>query len=113
MEYKILAHMLSHSTRKEYEELIRTSEWKCSEYSKRRMEERGLQLEDVAKAIDTGKLIEYSRVQEQDRVLLRDENGVCVVLSLEDYYQSTIVTAFRNAPTDNHSTLNKDNYLLM
>ena len=113
MEFKILAHNLSSRAIKEYTHFIRTTEWTMTPYSKRRLEERGLSFKRVQGALSRGELIEYHNVDGNDRFLIRDESGICVVGELGIQYQGIIITAYLNSPYDNHTTLDKSNYLLM
>jgi hypothetical protein len=73
-----------------------------------RMEQKGVSKKDAAITLRWGAII---RVQDDGRVLLRLMNGmrkgVCVVVSLKDF---TLVTAWYNKPTDQHTTLDMSEY---
>lgn len=49
----------------------------------------------------------YNHIAQDRRILIRDANGVAVVLSVKDL---VVVTAYYNDPSDNHNTLRESEY---
>lgn len=50
-----------------------------------------------------GKIIEFNHNQGDSNVLIREQSGICWVMSLNT---GKIITIWRNNPYDNHRTLN-------
>jgi len=111
MEFKILASNLSPGVRRRYLKLVHTTEWNMTTYSKTRLGQRGLTFTKVLEALYEGELIEYHNVNGRDRILIRNTDGICVVGEIGLQYQGKIITTYRNNLNDNHSTLDKKQYL--
>jgi hypothetical protein len=79
-----------------------------SQHTLDRITEKSLQAEDVRTAILEGSLIEYHTDAGTRRVLFRHDAGTCVVLDLDT---RKVITAYFNAPSDNHSTLRAGSYM--
>lgn len=83
----------------------------CS-HSKQMMDKRVITREEVLNTINDFTIIEYHRKDNNNRVLLRgtkETNGsnICIILDLDN---GDIVSCYKNGETDNHNTLNWDNY---
>jgi transcription elongation factor len=88
--------------------LVKSSNFKLNDYSKFRMNERNVTVENLVSAIRKGEVIEvHNNVGSDIRVLLRDDRGNCAVVSLMD---KKVVTCFKNNPNDNHATINRSLY---
>jgi hypothetical protein len=69
-----------------------------------RMNNKRITRDDVIGALQSGIVIE---VQDGGRIAMRSENGIAAVADLRT---KAIVTAWRNAVTDKHSTLDLSDY---
>jgi hypothetical protein len=76
---------------------------KYGKHALERMQEKGVKLPRYFK----GKVIEFNRHNGDARALLRDEDGICIVVSLR---YAEIITVYKNDKDDNHKTLDPIQY---
>lgn len=92
--------------------LTSVKRWNISSHLRRRMEERGGEIDKVQEVIENGQLIEYHQRDGKSRVLMRGTkvysgDVFCVVFELRS---SKIITLYFNHKDDNHSTLKEEAY---
>ena len=108
MLLKIHASRLSRSNVRNLKQEALDVKLKFNPYTLRRLEQRDITKAEVLNTVKNGTLIEYHTLKEDRRILLRDVNGVCIVLNLDG---GRIITAYRNNIDDNHKYINKKSYL--
>ena len=81
--------------------------WDVTGHCSERMADWHLTLADLDQCFQYGVLIEVSHDGQHLRCLLRDSNGICIVLVPARWL---IVTCWRNDPSDNHATINHGAY---
>ena len=105
---RILTSRLAVTTRKKLLKEVHSVDLNITPYTNMRLQEREIPSEEVFNVCREGELIEYHNEKGTRRVLLRDVNGTCVVVDLDNH---CIVTAYSNDPDNNHPHLQRDKYL--
>lgn len=101
----------SQLTREQIEYLENESKgmWKITAHTTERMVEKGVNREQIMECLKIHRLVQFQREADSSRrILVRDNNGTCLVLDID---HRIIVTAFHNNPNDNHRTLDRGQYL--
>ena len=104
---KILAAQLHSNTVKKFEYRSHSGIWYYGGYVTERSKARDIGHAELMHAVRHGELIEWHDETGTERVLLRDELGICVVLDLDT---RNIITVYRNNVGDNHATLDTCKY---
>lgn len=83
--------------------------WKDSEHLWFKKERRDITDEEVSDAVEHGEVIEYNELKGTRRVLLKNTNGICVVVDLDT---KQIITAFKDNAKSSRG-FNSAKYLFM
>ena len=85
------------------------SRWVVGKHAKGRMARKGITVTQVFETLGEGQVVEINRNNDLCALFRKDYGGhaVCVVVSLQTRW---VVTMWKNAVWDTHSTLDKDNY---
>ena len=97
---------------------IKGKEIEITSHTRERMKEKGITIKDIQRCLADFHIIElhqreYSNGNTDCRILIRGKaedyrgRNTCLSLSLETL---RIITVYKNCGTDNHSTLDGDNY---
>lgn len=109
MYLKIHANHLSPVSRKKLlGQIAAVQKWKFTYHALENVQKRGISLEELSQAVAKGDIIEYHTKRGTNRVLLKYEDGTCVVVDLD---LETIITAYKNTTSDNLFGVIPEKYL--
>lgn len=82
--------------------------WNILPHAAENMALRNISRDQAAKCLTTGNLVQFQREDDGSRrLLLRAQDGTCLVLDID---RKNIITIYHNNPNDNHQTLDRRQY---
>ena len=96
--FRIHRNHMSHALSEQlYKEVHNVSTWEDSDHLWFKKEDRNISSDQIKQVLKEGRVIEYNLENNMRRVLLKDDEGICVVVDLDTHH---VITTFTDAQSN-------------